>query len=139
MYDALTVTNALDESMLEFHGARLCVRLGWLDAERAEAQAVDLAVRIRFAQTPRACDSDALDDTVCYATLVERARALCVDRSFRLLEHLAWSLGRQLRELVPSDARMELCVTKLHPPVAELSGGVSFRLTLSGTRPAQPR
>lgn len=117
-------------SVLEIPAARLHVRLGCGEAERAMPQDVDLGVEVRFAARPSACESDELADTVCYAKLVEQARELCAGREFCTVEHLAYAIARRLRGELPADARLEVRVTKLHPPVAELSGGVRFTLTL---------
>jgi dihydroneopterin aldolase len=115
-------------ALLELRGARLSVRLGCGPDERALPQAVDLDLAVRFAEAPPACESDKLEDTVCYAELVELARAFVRGREFRLLERLARELFAELRPLVPPGAELWLRVTKLHPPIAELSSGVSFAL-----------
>jgi dihydroneopterin aldolase len=115
-------------SLLEFRGARLSVRLGCGAEERALPQPVDLDVSVRFAELPAACESDKLEDTVCYAELIEAARARLAGREFKLVERLAHELYGTLRPLVPPAAELALRVTKLHPPVAELAGGVSFAL-----------
>ena len=115
-------------ALLELSGARLWVRLGCGADERARPQAVDLDLAVRFAELPAACESDKLEDTVCYAELVERARERVRGRKFQLLERLAHELFAQLRPLVPPGAELCLRVTKLRPPIEELSGGVSFAL-----------
>lgn len=115
-------------SILEFRGARLEVRLGCSEAERARPQAVDLDVAVRFAELPVACASDKLEDTLCYAELIDAARAACVGREFHLLERLAHELFGRLRALVPPGAELWLRATKLRPPVVGLSGGVAFSL-----------
>ena len=115
-------------SLLEFRGARLSVRLGCGAEERALPQPVDLDVSVRFAEPPAACASDDLGDTVCYADLIEAARGFVANREFKLVEHLAHELHRVLRPLVPPKADLWLRVTKLHPPVPDLLGGVSFAL-----------
>ncbi len=115
-------------SVLEFRGARLDVRLGCSEAERATPQAVDLDVAVRFADLPVACESDALEDTLCYAELIEAARAACAGREFHLVERLAHELFGRLRTLVPPGADLWLRATKLRPPVAGLRGGVAFSL-----------
>jgi dihydroneopterin aldolase len=118
----------LAAAILEFRRARLAVRLGCSDAERAVPQAVDLDLAIAFAAPPAACASDDLDDTVCYADLIELARSTVAGREFRLVEHLAHELFARLRPLAPADARLWLRVTKLAPPVEGLAGGVAFAL-----------
>jgi dihydroneopterin aldolase len=115
-------------SLLEFNGARLSVRLGCGAEERAIAQAVDLDVAVRFAEPPPACESDKLADTVCYAELIAAARAHVAGREFQLVERLAHELLGVFRPLVPPGAELWLRVTKLRPPVAELSGGVAFSI-----------
>ena len=115
-------------SLLEFRGARLSVHLGCGADERARPQPVDLDVSVRFAEPPAACESDKLEDTICYADLIEAARARVARREFKLVERLAHELFLALRPLVPADAELALRVTKLQPPVDALAGGVSFAL-----------
>src|SRR5262252_5450743 len=115
-------------ALLESNGARLWVRLGCGAEERAQPQAVDLDLAVRFAELPAACESDKLGDTVCYAELIDAARAAVAGREFRLVERLAHELFASLRPLVPPGAELWLRVTKLRPPVAELAGGVAFSL-----------
>lgn len=115
-------------AVLEFRGARLRVRLGCSEAERAVPQPVDLDLAIRFAELPPACESDKLEDTVCYAELIDAARDACAGREFHLVERLAHALFLHLRPLVPTGAELWLRTTKLQPPVEGLSGGVAFSL-----------
>ena len=118
----------LGAAILEFRRARLAVRLGCFAEERAAPQAVDLDLAIAFAAPPPACASDRLDETVCYADLIELARQTVAGREFHLVEHLAHELFARLRPLVPADARLWLRVNKVAPPVEGLAGGVAFSL-----------
>jgi dihydroneopterin aldolase len=115
-------------SILEFRGARLEVRLGCSAEERATPQAVDLDLAVRFRELPSACESDELEDTLCYAELIDAAREVCAGREFHLVERLAHELFGRLRTLIPNDAELWLRATKLNPPVSGLSGGVAFSL-----------
>jgi dihydroneopterin aldolase len=112
------------------HRARLRVHLGWSDEERAQPQAVDVAIRIEFAAPPPACRTDVLADTVSYVDLIERAQATCGARPFRLIEHLAHALSADLRSLLPTGAALELTVSKPYPPVSWQNEGVHFTLRL---------
>ena len=114
--------------VLEFRGARLEVRLGCSAEERAVPQAVDLDLAVRFPELPSACESDKLEDTVCYAELIDAARAACAGREFRLVERLAHELFAALRPLIPPGTELWLRATKLDPPVRGLAGGVAFSL-----------
>jgi dihydroneopterin aldolase len=99
-----------------------------LGRQRALPQPVDLDLAVRFRVLPDACASDRLEDTVCYAELIEAARKTCAGREFHLLERLAHELFARLRDLVPADAELWLRATKLRPPVEGLHGGVAFSL-----------
>jgi dihydroneopterin aldolase len=115
-------------SVLEFRGARLWVRLGCSASERETPQPVDLDLAVRFAEPPIACASDKLEDTICYAELIDAAREACAGAEFQLVERLAHELFGRLRALVPPGAELWLRVTKLRPPVEGLEGGVAFSL-----------
>ncbi len=104
------------------------VHLGCSAEERADPQAVELDVAVRFAELPRGCESDELVDTVDYCGLIEAARSLCAEREFKLIEHLAAELRARLCAQLPGASELWLRITKLHPPVVDLEGGVSFSL-----------
>jgi dihydroneopterin aldolase len=114
------------KSFLEVRGARLAVKLGCTAEERRLPQEVDLDFTIRFREPPPGCRTDRLEDTVCYAQLVERARAHVETREFLLMERLAEDLHGLLGRGLPSSAALEIRVTKVHPPVPRILGGVSF-------------
>ncbi len=104
------------------------VRLGCTVEERADPQGVELDVAVRFAEPPPGCATDELVDTVDYCDLIEAARSLCAEREFKLIEHLAAELQARLRRHLPASTELWLRITKLHPPVKDLEGGVSFSL-----------
>ena len=85
-------------------------------------------VVLRFATAPGACRSDRLDETVCYADLATLARDLVARREFRLVEHLGHELLAAFRQCIRADARLDLTVRKVAPPVEGLLGGVSFTI-----------
>ncbi len=104
------------------------VRLGCSVEERADPQAVELDVAVRFAEPPLGCETDELLDTVDYCDLIEAARSLCAEREFKLIEYLAAELQARLRRHLPGGSELWLRLTKLHPPVKDLEGGVSISL-----------
>jgi 7,8-dihydroneopterin aldolase/epimerase/oxygenase len=111
---------------LEFTGLRLLLQLGWTDEERAQAQAVDVDLKIAFAEEPPACRTDRLSDTVCYGRVAEILKEMTSKRSFKLIEFLAREMHQALLPMMPSGARLGLRVRKIHPPVENLHGGASF-------------
>jgi dihydroneopterin aldolase len=97
-------------------------------ADSARPRSPSISTSRCASRSCRSRASDKLEDTVCYADLIEAARARVAGREFKLVERLAHELYGTLRPLVPPGAELALRVTKLHPPVAELAGGVSFAL-----------
>jgi dihydroneopterin aldolase len=120
--------NAPRAVRLDVEAIRLLVHLGCEAAERAVAQPVEVKLAVHFATLPAACWTDDLDDTVCYAELATLAREHCAGREFRLIERLALELHGLMRARLPRDARLDLTVTKVAPPVAEIERGVRFTI-----------
>lgn len=103
------------------------VRLGWHAEERTAVQPVSLDLRIEFLNTPRACKSDDLKDTLCYSELSNEVLKICEDREFKLIEHMAYEILDGLKKHTRYfDVQIGLRVTKLNAPVRNLRGGVSF-------------
>lgn len=116
-------------------GAELTVRdleiwvgLGCSAAEQAVPQPVAVSAWLRFPRAPRACVSDRLQDTVCYARLAAALEETARARPYNTVESLTFALAGAMRSAVPEEVRFQLAVTKLRVPVAGLRGGVTFRL-----------
>ena len=102
--------------------------LGCLPSERELRQEVRLSLDIRFPSLPRACESDQLEDTVCYAKLCQSVKGLTEGKSYSTVEHLALEIHKELRKAIPEGCTWSLDIHKVHPPVEGLRGGVHFRL-----------
>ena len=101
----------------------LMMRIGHLAIERETAQAISLDVSIDFHQPPIACDSDQLNDTVCYDQLITGIQLLCETSHFQLLEHCAATLYAHVKAQLSDKDAVMIGVTKCHPPIAVLQGG----------------
>ncbi len=99
-------------------------RLGCTVAEREFPQEVRASVEIAFAQTPKACLTDELKDTICYAEICESIRRTARSREFATVENLAQVVFETVK--IPHPWRLTL--HKVKPPVDGLLGGVKFRL-----------
>ena len=105
---------------------------GVLPEERVRAQPFALDFDVLFDVGPAAA-SDALEDTVDYGALVERAAAVVVERSFQLLETLADVVARELLDGDPRIATVAVTVRKLRPPIPLDVGSVGVRVVRSRT------
>ncbi|VVC74733.1 hypothetical protein AQUSIP_00050 [Aquicella siphonis] len=111
---------------LSVRGLELNVNLGWRDKERKQEQPVLLDLIIRFpAAPPAACETDELDDTVCYATLIEHIRHAIAHKKYRLVEHLSADIYRSAKTRLPRPCRLKIRLTKF-PKIEGLMGGVTF-------------
>lgn len=113
------------KSHLSIHGLELLVYLGWSEEERLLQQAVFVDIDIGLPQPPKACVSDELKDTFCYATLIEHLRQHLTDKRFRLIEYLSREIYQTIKVKLPFPTLINVQVTK-HPPLSGLTGGVCF-------------
>lgn len=105
---------------------RLLLHLGNTDKEQRQPQEVSFSITVRFSELPKAMTTDFLHDTVCYEQLTDRIRNRCQNRSYHLIEHLAFDCYADLEETLLRNTSFHLCVTKLRPPVEGLHGGAKF-------------
>ena len=100
---------------IELRGLRATGIHGVLAEEQTRAQPFEIDLDVSM-DLHAAGASDALDDTLDYGSLAERAAAVVTDERFALLERLA----ARIAEVVLADSRVRavaVTVRKLRPPV----------------------
>jgi len=115
----------MTHTTLQIRGLELCVHLGWPVDEILKKQIVLLDVHLIFSKPPAGCQSDNLDDTVCYSALVKSIRKFTETKEFHLIEYLSCELYHFIKSQLPADARMSVRITK-HPKIEGLTNGVCF-------------
>lgn len=110
---------------LHIHSLELNLNLGWRTKERALEQAIFLDMDIHFPTPPEACHTDDLDDTVCYAKLIEEIREKTSAKQYKLVEHLSADIYHLAKKHMPVNACINIRITK-YPQIAGLKNGVSF-------------
>lgn len=118
-------------NLMEVLAFRTPVRLGVGETERSSPQDVEWTLRVRFpAESPRAVETDRIEDALCYASLCEALAAVAARRPYLLVEHLAregyLAVRAEAERTGFSACAIEVTLHKLHPPVAGLRGGVRF-------------
>ncbi len=109
------------QALLEATNYKTTVNLGWTDEERAEPQPIAVDITLRYPTLPQACVSDELNDTQCYAKLLQIVESVCQSRPFKLIEHLAYAIHTAVKnQLKNSEIYLSVKVHKLHPPIATL-------------------
>lgn len=112
-------------SSLLLRALELEVILGWPEEERAQTQKVSLDIHMQFPQPPSACETDELDDTHCYDTLVQKIKHHISTRHFRLIENLGYEIYQHIKQNLTTDTSVCIRITK-KPAIENLTGGVSF-------------
>lgn len=105
----------------------LSVRLGCSREERLQPQEVRVSVEFRFPEAPLGTQTDALEDTICYAKVSRVIQQHCESREYQLVEKIAHEIYGLLRVLSGSSVEIGISVHKVRPPVENLRGGTFFR------------
>jgi dihydroneopterin aldolase len=108
--------SASSPGRIALHGMRFEGHHGAGEDERAYPQVIEVDLELE-ADLDRASRSDDLDDTIDYGPLIELARAVVEDRSFRLLEGIAGALLDAVMAEAPAASAVTARVRKLAVPV----------------------
>jgi dihydroneopterin aldolase len=110
---------------LSIRHLELHVNLGWRKKERSHEQAILLDLDIRFPSLPKACMTDDLEDTVCYAQLIEEIRTQVATKNYKLIEHLSAEIYTIAKTHLPKKSQLNVRIIK-YPKVEGLTDGVCF-------------
>ena len=140
-----------NEYKLLISDLRLAVYLGCNINEKATKQTVSVDIVIQFLELPLGAKTDQLQDTVCYARMVEYIhRFLEIDidnqndttwingknhREFNLIEHLCVEIHKAIVTFLAanqfSDSLVTVMLNKQNPPVIGVNGNISFMISSS--------
>ena len=112
---------------------RIWVHLGCSEQEKYNPQLVSFTLEFNFKSSPKAVASDQLDDTICYFEIAECVKKLCQQKQFNLIEHLTAevyiAIEKELGAKRNLISHFDVTLSKLHPPIPGVHGGVSFSYT----------
>ncbi len=97
---------------LTLHQLELHLSLGWTEAERLQKQIILVDITIDFDEPPKACISDALEDTNCYDTLINKIVETITPKSFQLIEHLGYEIYQFIKNSFVQSVLITITVTK---------------------------
>ena len=115
-------------SLLEIKSLILPVYIGRTKKERDKAQDIAFHITIGFTKALKDEETDKMENSVCYSKVCEQIKQLTLKNKFSLIEKLAFETLITVKKLLSSQkkTRVRVCVHKIHPPVANLEGGVSY-------------
>lgn len=111
---------------ITLRGMRFLGRHGVGAEERAEPQPIEVDIVLRL-DLSRPAGTDELADTIDYASLFELARVIVEERSFHLIEALAWAIADAVLAAQPVDD-VEVRVRKPKAPLPGAFETVEARL-----------
>lgn len=116
-------------SIVSLSDLNLLINLGVTEHERHSKQAVNISFKFFFKQKPKGCETDNIEDTVCYHDVSNTVKEYCDNKEFKLLEYMCNGLYRAIRMLTPSDVKIWIKIEKCSPPIDGLIGSTSFEYT----------
>lgn len=97
---------------IDLLGMKLKVYLGVHDFERSCTQSVKLNLTFKFLSMPKGCVSDSINDVMCYDKIARSVYNFTMNKSYRLIEHLAFELLNYLKSLLNIPVDISLNVIK---------------------------
>lgn len=110
-------------TQLRLEGLSYFVSLGCSESERAVSQEVHVSILVNFLTMPRACETDSLEDTLCYATVEKKVAEVCQLKSFKTIEHLAYLCWQSVSSICDPGIEILAQVRKVRPPIDRKNQG----------------
>ena len=116
-------------SIISLNNLILSVNLGVTEDERKTPQKISVSFKFYMKGIPKSCETDNIEDTVCYAEMAELVKQHCSKKDFKLLEYLCYFLYEEIRKKIDPEVKIWVGVEKCDPPIEGLVGSTSFEYT----------
>ena len=116
-------------SEMKIKNFEVWVSLGCTTEEQSLTQPVRFNIDILFASKVLAEESDRLQDSLDYVTLTNVIRSESEKKSYRMIEHLGWSVAVALKNEIGGQylgGTITVRTQKLRAPVKNLHDGVEW-------------
>lgn len=88
------------------------VNIGTHQEERRLQQIITWYIKFEWAHAPKACITDNLNDTICYKEICQKVYDICNVKHYTLLEHLCFSVFKNLNDKYGNLVKIHLTATK---------------------------
>ncbi len=116
----------IKSTVLNLTGLKFHAFHGVLDQEKKVGGEYIVDIQLENIGT-RAAETDNLDDTVNYASIIDTVKVEMAQPS-ELIEHVAGRIARSILNRFPSVNSGTVSITKVHPPVPSVMSGAKFTL-----------
>jgi dihydroneopterin aldolase len=96
------------------------------EEERKVPQEISVSFRVYYNQLPVVCETDDIEQGMCYNQMADIIKHICNSRSFKTIEYLSHELYKALKPTLPESDKLRIFVEKCKPPVAGVLGSVGF-------------
>jgi len=100
------------QTSLDLKNIILPVHIGYSEQEREKLQDITIHLCIKFKKPPKACETDQLEDTICYKKLTDQITQYCTNRTFNLIEHMGYQLYLFIKAQLPKNSKISLSIVK---------------------------
>lgn len=114
---------------LKLRDLRYGLKIGVGSEEREREQEISVTVELRFESLPHACQTEKLDQTICYDTLSLQIEAVARKKTYLLIETLGFDMYTAIKKELPPGTRVGVSVVKLKPPIPCLQKGAEFSIS----------
>lgn len=112
---------------LKINQIPIFMSLGCSTSEQAQKQKVLVSLTMNFQNYAQAETSDQLEHSICYASIAEKIEAVCLEKSYHLIEHACFSIYTSLKRLYPN-SKIKLEFHKVSPPHHLLENGTTYSI-----------
>ena len=113
---------------LELKAYLIDVYLGASEHERKSLQKVSVSLEFFLSHGFKAESTDQLEDALCYKKILEEVDRVVKHKKFSLIEKIASEISQCLKPFLPVQSEFIVHVKKIKPPLANLTGGVTYQL-----------
>lgn len=116
------------KATIEIDGLRVWARHGVLPQERVVGNEFEISVALDYPPALKAVETDAVEDTLNYATLIELILNVMTEPS-ALIEHVAGRIKDSVLKKFPDVTSGRITVSKIAPPVSAQISAARFTLS----------
>jgi dihydroneopterin aldolase len=113
-------------SVVSLNDMQLKMNIGVTSEERDLPQDIKVSFKFFYKEFPMGCNTDNIDDTVCYHKVSDIVSNYCKSNKVKLLEYLCFKLHKEIKKITPDDVTLWIKIEKCHPPIEGMLGGTSF-------------
>lgn len=116
-------------SRLDINNLEVSLSIGINEEELSCVQDLIINLTIYFLSPPRACNTEKISDTICYANVIDHIHDFCALKHYSLIESFANELFTSIRSKFLSDNEkltLQLCKK---PKIFNFDGSCCFTLS----------